>query len=59
MDKKSYDERVKKHLENVIVSHKTSISAASASIVGTLVGYPVNIIKIIQYIYNIQYISIF
>jgi len=52
MDKKSYDERVKKHLSNVIVSHKTSISAASASIVGTLVGYPFDSIKTRMQTYN-------
>jgi len=42
MDKESYEKRVKKHLENVIVNYRTTISATSASVVGTLVGYPVN-----------------
>jgi len=51
MDKKAYAERTEKYLKDVIEGHQTSISAAAASIVGTVVGYPVNI-NIYFYIKN-------
>ncbi|KAL6605646.1 mitochondrial carrier domain-containing protein [Neocallimastix sp. 'constans'] len=52
MDKESYEKRVKKHLENVIVNYRTTISATSASVVGTLVGYPFDSIKTRMQTYN-------
>ncbi|ORX78520.1 mitochondrial carrier [Anaeromyces robustus] len=52
MDKASYDKRIKNYVENVIVNNKTSISAASASIIGTLVGYPFDSIKTRMQTYN-------
>jgi len=44
MDKSAFTERAEKHLKNVVANHDASISAAVASIIGTVVGYPVNIV---------------
>jgi len=52
MDKSAYTERAEKHLKNVIANHDTSISAAVASIVGTVVGYPFDSIKTRMQTYN-------
>jgi hypothetical protein len=52
MDKKAYAERTEKYLKDVIEGHQTSISAAAASIVGTVVGYPFDSIKTRMQTYN-------
>ncbi|ORX55338.1 mitochondrial carrier [Piromyces finnis] len=52
MDKKAYTERTEKYLKNVINNHQTSISAAAASVIGTVVGYPFDSIKTRMQTYN-------
>jgi len=52
MDKSAFTERAEKHLKNVIANHDASISAAVASIIGTVVGYPFDSIKTRMQTYN-------
>ncbi|OUM60731.1 hypothetical protein PIROE2DRAFT_13459 [Piromyces sp. E2] len=52
MDKQAYTQRTEKYLRNVIDNHQTSISAAVASIIGTVVGYPFDSIKTRMQTYN-------
>jgi len=52
MDKSSFTKRSKKYLVNVIANNETSISAAAASIIGTVVGYPFDSIKTRMQTYN-------